>query len=199
MPIVLSSSTKFSFTEAQLRDLIERLNVPAYLFDLKNFQSNIHKMIGSDSFATIQEFLNSLDSTSLGYFQRIVRCSKTSAAEIATFLKGQEIELNYLTYYKSIRTVVVAAPYHGLLGGGGAVIVHGGAGGLVHGGVVHSGGLFSSPVFVAPTGSGLLGSSSFAARKPTIHPGLPPGPLFPTPVLRGPSAAVHGGMLRIYL
>jgi hypothetical protein len=193
MPILLSSITKFSFTEAQLRDFIERLNVPAYLFDLKIFQSIIHKMIGSESFTTILEFLNSLDSTSLGYFQRIIRCSKTSAAEIATFLKGEEIELNYLTYYKSIRPIIVAAPHHGFLGGGGAVIVHGGAGGLFHGGG------FGSPVFVAPPSSGFLGAPAFVARKPTIHPGLPPGPLFPSPVLRGPSAAVHGGMLRIYL
>ena len=172
MPIVLSSPIKFSFTEAQLRNIIELLNVSAHLFDIKSFQTNFHKLIGTNSFPKILDFLSCLDSTSLSYFQSIIRCPSSSASDIAIYLTGEDIETNYLNYYKFKSSIVyapvVVSPYDILTG----------AAKMVAPGIA----VYAPAIISAP---GLPPAYSVA-------PIVSSGRLLPSPVFRGPSAEIVG-------
>ncbi len=98
MPIVVNAS-KLTVSRDDLIKFIELLNVELHLFDTKKFQDFAHKLIGLYVAKTLRDFLALLDTTALQHFADIVICSNKTVDGIATFLKGSEIEQNYLKIY----------------------------------------------------------------------------------------------------
>lgn len=98
MPIVLgSSSGKLSFSAGDMNTLTAMLNVELHLFNVKAFQDFMFPKLRLNVANDLREFLELLDSTSLNYFQRIVKCPGPTVDDIMTFLDGTEIVQNFLT------------------------------------------------------------------------------------------------------
>lgn len=100
MPIVVNAS-KLTVSRDDLIKFIELLNVELHLFDTKKFHDFAHKLIGLYVAKTLRDFLALLDTTAIQHFADIVICSNKTVDGIANFLKGTEIELNYLKVYGS--------------------------------------------------------------------------------------------------
>jgi len=100
MPIILDCSNKLSFSTDDINNLFHMLNTDVRNFNVKHFQDFLqpklrHRMY--DVHNSLYRFLDILDSSTLEYIGKVVRCPGKTVNDIWKFLEDTEIEINFRT------------------------------------------------------------------------------------------------------